>query len=48
MLREYSQASAKPVVQAIEDAPNKRIQTDLDQFLANRFGAHGGADQGHP
>ncbi len=48
VLREYSQASAKPVVQAIEDARNKRIQTDLDQFLANRFGAHGGADQGHP
>src|SRR6201987_5881290 len=38
VLREYSQASAKPVVQAIEDARNKRIETDLDQFLANRFG----------
>jgi hypothetical protein len=38
VLQEYSQASAKPVVQAIEDARNKRIETDLDQFLANRFG----------
>jgi len=38
VLREYSQASAKPVVQAIEDARNKRIEADLDQFLANRFG----------
>ena len=38
VLREYSQASAKPVIQAIEDARNKRIETDLDQFLANRFG----------
>ena len=38
VLREYSQASAKPVIQAIEDARNKRVETDLDQFLANRFG----------
>jgi len=38
VLDEYSRASAKPVVQAIEDARNKRIETDLDQFLANRFG----------
>ena len=38
VLQEYSQGSAKPVVQAIEDARNKRIETDLDQFLANRFG----------
>ena len=38
VLREYSQASAKPVVQAIEDARNKLIEADLDQFLANRFG----------
>src|SRR5271155_2177207 len=36
VLREYSQASAKPVIQAIEDARKKRIETDLDQFLANR------------
>jgi len=38
VLREYSQASAKPVVQAIEDARNKHVEADLDQFLANRFG----------
>ena len=38
VLREYSQASVKPVVQAIEDARNTRIEADLDQFLANRFG----------
>ena len=38
VLREYSQASAKPVVQAIEDARNKHVEANLDQFLANRFG----------
>src|SRR5215471_9172146 len=38
VLREYSPASAKPVVQAIEDARNKHVEADLDQFLANRFG----------
>ena len=43
VLREYLQASAKPVIQAIEDARNKRIETDLDQFLANRFGKRCGA-----
>jgi hypothetical protein len=38
VLREYSQASAKPVVQAIEDARNKHVEANLDQFLASRFG----------
>jgi len=38
VLREYSQASAKPVIQAIEDARNKHVEANLDQFLANRFG----------
>jgi hypothetical protein len=38
VLREYSQASAKPVVQAIEDARNKHVEANLDQVLANRFG----------
>jgi len=38
VLREYSQASAKPVVQAIEDARHKHVEANLDQFLANRFG----------
>jgi hypothetical protein len=38
VLREYSQASAKPVVQAIEDARHKHVAANLDQFLANRFG----------
>jgi hypothetical protein len=38
VLREYSQASAKPVVQAIEDARNKRIDDELSTFLAKRFG----------
>jgi len=37
VLREYSQASAKPVVQAIEDARSKHVDANLDQFLANRF-----------
>jgi len=38
VLSEYAQASAKPVVQAIEDARSKRIEADLDAFLAARFG----------
>jgi hypothetical protein len=38
VLREYSQASAKPVVQAIEDARSKRIDDELTMFLARRFG----------
>jgi hypothetical protein len=38
VLREYSQASAKPVVQAVEDARHKDVEVNLDQFLANRFG----------
>jgi hypothetical protein len=38
VLREYSEASAKPVVQAIEDARKKHVEANLDQFLANRFG----------
>jgi hypothetical protein len=38
VLREYSQASAKPVVQAIEDARHKHVEANLDQFLASRFG----------
>src|ERR1700751_5507643 len=38
VLREYSQTSAKPVVQAIEDAQKKHVEANLDQFLANRFG----------
>jgi hypothetical protein len=37
VLREYSQASAKPVVQAIEDARSKRIDDELSAFLAKRF-----------
>ncbi len=38
VLREYAEGSAKPVLQAIEDARSKRIEVDLDQFLAKRFG----------
>ena len=38
VLDEYSQASAKPVVQAIEHAREKRLGDGLDAFLANRFG----------
>ena len=38
VLREYSQASAKPVIEAIEDARNKHVEANLDQFLASRFG----------
>ena len=35
---EYSEGSAKPVQQAIENARAKRVEADLDKFLANRFG----------
>jgi hypothetical protein len=38
VLRDYSQASAKPVVQALEDARSKRIDDELTTFLAKRFG----------
>jgi hypothetical protein len=38
VLQEYSEGSAKPVVQAIEDARSKRIDDDLTAFLAKRFG----------
>jgi hypothetical protein len=38
VLEDYSKASAKPVLQAIEDARSKKIDTDLDAFLAGRFG----------
>ena len=38
MLTEYSEGSAKPVQQAIEGARARRIEADLDQFLATRFG----------
>lgn len=34
VLREYAEGSAEPVLQAIEDARSKRIEADLDQFLA--------------
>jgi hypothetical protein len=37
VLDEYSQASVKPVVQAIEHAREKRLGDELDAFLANRF-----------
>ena len=32
MLREYSQASAKPVVQATEDARKKHVDANLEEF----------------
>ena len=38
VLREYAEASAKPVVEAIEHAREKRLGDELDAFLANRFG----------
>ena len=38
VLQDYSEGSAKPVVQAIEDARNKRIDDDLTAFLGKRFG----------
>ena len=38
VLREYAEASAKPVVEAIEHAREKRLGDELDAFLATRFG----------
>jgi Domain of unknown function (DUF932) len=38
VLTEFAQASAKPIQQAIEQAREKKLADDLDQFLANRFG----------
>ena len=40
VLNEYAQGSAKPVVQAIEDARTKRVDDDLTAFLAKHFGKH--------
>jgi hypothetical protein len=38
VLQDYSEGSAKPVVQAIEDARSKRVDDELTTFLAKRFG----------
>jgi hypothetical protein len=38
VLQDYSEGSAKPVVQAIEDARSKWIEDELSTFLAKRFG----------
>ena len=37
VIREYDEGSAKPVLQAIEAAKARKVQDDLDTFLANRF-----------
>src|ERR1700761_1541183 len=38
VLDEYSRASAKPVIETITHAQEKRLGDELDSFLANRFG----------
>jgi hypothetical protein len=38
VLKEYDEGSAQPVMQAIDAAREKRVQDDLDAFLATRFG----------
>jgi hypothetical protein len=38
VLKEYDEGSAQPVMLAIEAAREKRVQDDLDAFLAQRFG----------
>jgi hypothetical protein len=38
VLTEYSAGSAKPVIQAIEEARSRKVADDLDAFLAGRFG----------
>jgi hypothetical protein len=43
VLDEYANASAKPVLQVIEDARNKRLD-DVSGFLAQRFGKRMVAD----
>lgn len=37
VLMEYSEASAAPIEQTIMEAQQKRVDDDLDKFLANRF-----------
>jgi hypothetical protein len=37
VIKEYDEGSAQPVLKAIEAAKEKRVQDDLDAFLANRF-----------
>lgn len=41
---EYANASAKPVMKAIEDARSKRLDDKLDSFLTERFGKKMGID----
>src|SRR5207248_9231598 len=36
--KEYAEGSAQPVMLAIEAAREKRVQDDLEGFLAKRFG----------
>src|ERR1700747_2553504 len=38
VLKEYDEGSAQPVMLAIEAAREKRVQDDLEAFLAKRFG----------
>ena len=38
VLTEYSEGSARPVMQAIEQARSRKVGDDLDAFLAGRFG----------
>lgn len=38
VLKDYSEGSARPVLEAIEAARQKRVDDDLDAFLATRFG----------
>ena len=38
VLSDYAEGSARPVMQAIEDARSKNVEANLDQLLANRFG----------
>ena len=38
VLTEYSHGSPQPIIQAIEQAREKKLGDDLDQFLATRFG----------
>lgn len=37
-LLEYAQGSAAPVIEAIDAAKSRKVDEDLDTFLANRFG----------
>src|ERR1700754_1723886 len=39
ILEDYSQASVKPILETIAAAKERKVESDMDAFLANRFGS---------